>query len=85
MLGGRLLIADTTGNHILWEIDPDGADTEGTLLRDLPTTLTAAGGMTVLGGRLLIADFGGNDVLWEIDPDGARHRGHTASGFADDP
>ena len=56
MLAGRLLIADTTGGE-LWEIDPDGADTEGTLLRDLPSGLAAPyGGMTVLAGRLLIAD-----------------------------
>ena len=51
-----------------------GPDTEGTLLRDLPTTLTSPTGMTVLGGRLLIADTIG-DELWEIDPDGADTEG----------
>ena len=72
-MASRLLIADTTGDE-LWEIDPDGADTQGTLLRDLPTTLTGPQGMTVLGGRLLIADNTG-DELWEIDPDGADTQG----------
>ena len=47
MLGGRLLIADNAGDE-LWEIDPDGADTEGTLLRDLPTTLTSPFAMAAL-------------------------------------
>ena len=37
-MAGRLLIADTTSDE-LWEIDPDGTDTEGTLLRDLPVRL----------------------------------------------
>ena len=73
VLGGRLLIADDTGDE-LWEIDPDGADTQGTLLRDLPGNLTFPQAMTVLGGRLLIADFTG-DELWEIDPDGADTQG----------
>ena len=40
MLGGRLLIADNDGDE-LWEIDPDGSDSQGTLLRDLPTNLTS--------------------------------------------
>ena len=37
---GRLLIADITGDE-LYEIDPDGADSQGTLLRDLPSGLTS--------------------------------------------
>ena len=72
-MASRLLIADNTGDE-LWEIDPDGGNTEGTLLRDLPTTLTAPVGMTVLGGRLLIADNTGGE-LWEIDPDGGNTEG----------
>ena len=64
----RLLIADFNGLD-LWEIDPDGLDTEGTRLRLFPTGLTTPVSMTNLGGRLLIADFNGLD-LWEIDPDG---------------
>ena len=39
VLSGRLLIADTTGDE-LFEIDPDGADSQGTRLRALPTALT---------------------------------------------
>ena len=69
----RLLIADISGAE-LWEIDPDGSDTQGTLLRDLPTGLSSPQGMTVLGGRLLITDTTG-DELWEIDPDGSDTQG----------
>ena len=64
----RLLIADNSGSG-LFEIDPDGADTEGTQLRTFPSGLSYPLGMTGLFGRLLIADFNGAD-LWEIDPDG---------------
>ena len=72
-MAGRLLIADDTGDE-LFEIDPDGADSQGTRLRALPTALTAPRGMTVLSGRLLIADNTG-DELFEIDPDGADSQG----------
>ena len=34
----RLLIADDTGDE-LYEIDPDGADSQGGVLRDLPSGL----------------------------------------------
>ena len=47
VLGGRLLVADEVGVE-LWEIDPDGADSQGTLLRDFPATLTLPFGMAVL-------------------------------------
>ena len=73
VLSGRLLIADNTGDE-LFEIDPDGADSQGTRLRALPTALTSPAGMTVLSGRLLIADNTG-DELFEIDPDGADSQG----------
>ena len=69
----RLLIADNSGDA-LYEIDPDGADQEGTLLRALPSGLTSPYGMTVLGNRLLIADDFGNE-LYEIDPDAADQEG----------
>ena len=42
---GRLLIADSTGDE-LYEIDPDGADTQGNAaagLADLPSGLTFSG------------------------------------------
>ena len=70
---GRLLIADNSGNE-LWEIDPDGSDTQGTLLRDLPSGLTSPQSMTNFNGRLLIADNSGTE-LWEIDPDAADTQG----------
>ena len=70
---GRLLIADTIGDE-LYELDPDGADTQGTRLRALPTGLTSPHGMTVYNGRLLIADTIG-DELYELDPDGADTQG----------
>ena len=53
--GSRLFIADNLGDE-LWEIDPDGSDTEGVELRSLPVELTNPQGMTVLRGRLFIAD-----------------------------
>ena len=72
-MAGRLLIADNSGEE-LFEIDPDGADSQGTLLRDLPSGLTSPFGMTDFDGRLLIADFSGAE-LFEIDPDGADSQG----------
>ena len=54
----RLLIADVAVAE-LWEIDPDGADTEGTLLRDLPTTLTSPTG---------------NDGAWRKAANSRHHR-----------
>ena len=71
---GRLLIADHLGRE-LWEIDPDGSDTEGTILRILPSGLLTPHGMTVFEGRLLIADSSLSDNLWEIDPDGSDTEG----------
>ena len=58
----------------LFEIDPDGSDTEGTRLRALPSGLSSPFGMTVYEGRLLIADGAGPE-LWEIDPDGSDTQG----------
>ena len=46
VFNNRLLIADDGGDE-LYEIDPDGADTQGTLLRDLPSGLTSRFAMTV--------------------------------------
>ena len=65
----RLLIADYIGGAELYELDPDGGDTEGTRLRALPSGLTTPTGMTVFNGRLLIVDTDGEE-LYEIDPDG---------------
>ena len=77
---GRLLIMDDRG--ALWEIDPDGANNQGTLLRHVvntaftpsPPALRRVTGMTVIGGRLFLVDhiYG---RLWEIDPDGATTEG----------
>ena len=69
----RLLIADNTGDE-LFELDPDGVDSEGTPLRDLPSGLTTPLSMAVYNGRLLIADNTG-DELFELDPDGADTQG----------
>ena len=70
----RLLIVDTSGDDELYEIDPDGVDTQGTRLRVLPSGLTVSQGMTVFNNRLLIADTAG-DELYEIDPDGVDTQG----------
>ena len=74
---GRLFVADDGGDE-LWEIDPDGADNEGTLLRDFPSGLSGPRGMTVYAGRLFVSDIFGTaagDELFEIDPDGADTEG----------
>ena len=63
----------------LWEIDPDGSNSQGTLLRDLPSGLSSANGMTAFNNRLLLADstddpaIGGD--LYEINPDGSNSQG----------
>ena len=77
-LTSRLFIADSSGDE-LWELDPDGADTEGTS-RTLPATLTSPSGMTVFNGRLLVADDSG-DELWELSPDGADLQGMRLRAF----
>ena len=77
-LTSRLFIADSTGDE-LWELDPDGADTEGSS-RTLPATLTSPTGMTVFNGRLLVADDSG-DELWELSPDGADLQGMRLRAF----
>ena len=59
---GRLFIADNNGDE-LFELDPDGADTEGTRLRDLPSGLTNPQGMTVYEGRLFIVDDTGDEFI----------------------
>ena len=41
----------------------DGADDEGTLLRDLPTSLSSPNAATVLNGRLLVADNVGDELF----------------------
>ena len=52
----RLLIADNTGDE-LYEIDPDGLDSQGGLLRAFPSGLfDVPEGMAVFNGRLLVAD-----------------------------
>ena len=74
VLGTRLLVVDNAGDG-LWEINADGADGQGTKLRDLPSNLSGPQGMAAYDGtRLLIADNAG-DELWEIDPDGADAEG----------
>ena len=78
-LAPRLFVADNTGDQ-LFEIDPNGADTEGTILRTFPATLSSPSSMTVLNGRLLVADNTG-DELWEIDPDGSNTEGTLLRDF----
>ena len=80
---GRLLIVDNSGDE-LWELDPDGANGEGTKLRNLPFVLTSPGGMTVFDGRLLVADDN-SDKLFEIDPDGADAEGTLLRDFPNYP
>ena len=63
----RLLIADGDFDDRLWEIDPDGSDTEGTILRGLPVNLTSPTGMTILNESILIVD-GAGDELWGFHP-----------------
>ena len=75
----RLLVADSAGDE-LFEIDPDGPDSQGARLRAFPPGLTSPNGMTVLGSRLLIADSAG-DELFEIDPDGADDQGTRLRAF----
>ena len=53
--GGRLLIADSTGDE-LWEVSDPDTPSGATLLGSLPATLTSPAGMTSHGGRLLITD-----------------------------
>lgn len=48
-MANRLLIADNSGDE-LFEIDPDGADSQGTRLRALPAGLTSPFAMTVFIG-----------------------------------
>ena len=79
LMADRLFVADTSGDE-LWEIDPDGSDTQGTKLRDFPSSLTTPFAMTVLGRRLLVADDNG-DELWEIDPDGSDTQGTKLRDF----
>ena len=64
----RLLVFDDTSDDI-FEINPDGEDTEGTRLRGLPSTLVQPAAAAVLNGRLLVFDNIG-DELYEINPDG---------------
>ena len=79
----RLLVADDTGDE-LYELDPDGADSQGTRLRALPSGLTSPRSMTVLNNRLLIADDTG-DELYELDPDGADSQGTRLRALAQWP
>ena len=69
---GRLLIANDilqVGQSSLWEINPNGANSQGTELRKLPNELADPSAMTSHNGRLLIANDNVNQ-LFEIDPDG---------------
>ena len=72
-MAGRLFIVDTFSLE-LFELDPDGADTQGTSLRHLPSGISSLEGMANFGGRLLIVDQFG-DELFELDPDGADTEG----------
>ena len=69
----RLLIVDNTSDE-LFELDPDGLDSEGTLLRGMPSGLTSPSAMTVHEGRLLVVEDAGDD-LFELDPDGLGSEG----------
>ena len=74
VLNNRLLIADDTGDE-LYELDPDGADSQGTRLRALPSGLTHPQGMTVLGGVSAHPGFQaltgyGSQMFGVLDSDG---------------
>ena len=76
---GRLIV--TVDSNTLWEIDPDGADNEGTLLRYTPPDAQRDGmtvrvdGMADYNGRLLITTAPRESEIWEIDPDGEDSQG----------
>ena len=71
----RLLIVDV-GTSRLYEIDPDGADSQGGILRGLsPADISMPRAITNFKGRLLIADDDDPSELFEIDPDGANAQG----------
>ena len=78
---GRLfIISGVSGNDDIWEIDPDGSDTEGMNLRTVPQSNTRS--MTSYDDRLLIADATlGSEDLWEIDPDGSDTEGNELRDF----
>ena len=71
---GRLLIANDASGDELWEIEPDGSDTQGINLREFPTNLLVPTSMTKFQGSLLVGDQSGAD-LWDIDPDGSDSQG----------
>ena len=56
VFNGRLLVADVSsgGGTGLYEIDPDGADSQGDRLRAFPSGLTNPLSMAVFNGRLLV-------------------------------
>ena len=66
----RLFVCDDTGEE-LWELDPDGADSQGSS-RTLPATLASPQGMTRSQRTLywswnLFGKLGGTtDTLWEL-------------------
>ena len=67
----------------LFELDPDGNDSQGEELRSLPPEILGGNGLTVHDGRLLVASgFGGTlPSLWEVDPDGADDEGTELRGY----
>ena len=67
-MASRLFVCDNTGDE-LWELDPDGSDSQGTS-RTLPVTLLSPRGM--FNGRLL-ADAD-DDKLWVLNVDLFRPR-----------
>ena len=69
----RILIGyGTTSLGKLFEIDPDGANDEGTELRDLPVGSGAPNSMAIFENQLLVIGSGG---IWNVDPDGADDEG----------
>ena len=66
----RLFAADTSGDE-LWELDPDGADDEGTS-RTLPNALINPNALALHQFNILCIQSGG---LWRLNPEGGNREG----------
>ena len=72
-LDGRLLVADVAGRE-LWDIDPQGDDDQGVILRTFPADLSTPIAMCLHNGRLLVVDLAAL-TLWDVDPQGDDDQG----------
>ena len=69
---GRLIIVSQDDRLI--ELDPDGTDDQGVMLRSLPADIAFPVSATVHDGRFFVSN-NFPDALWEVDPDGADDEG----------